>query len=180
MPERDIESIYNDCSRMVYWAAYGITRRESDALDAMQNTFVRAMEHIEQLSGMNDAQLRSWLYRVAVNLCKDNLRKQGRETLTDEAIEPKGGNVFELPEEALDLAEEQARVRAAIDQLPEIYRQTVLLHYFSGCDYRQIARLTGTTEGNVKSRMSRAKQRLYQILQEDTVVMAEGGENHGG
>ncbi len=178
MPGRDIESIYNDCSRMVYWAAYGVARSESDALDAMQNTFLRAMEHMEQLQGMNDAQLRSWLYRVAVNLCKDSLRKQSRETLTDEVIEPKGDNVYELPEAALISAEEKARVRAAIDRLPEIYRQTVLLHHFSGCDYKQIARLTGTTEGNVKSRMSRAKQRLYEILKKDTKKV-EGGENHG-
>lgn len=173
MPARDIESIYNECSRMVYWAAYAITRQESDAMDAMQSTFLRAMAHMDRLQGMNDAQLRSWLYRVAVNLCKDSFRKQSREALTDEALEPKGENVYELPEAAAVSTEEKARVRGAIDQLPDIYRETVLLHYFSGCDYKQIARLTGTTEGNVKSRMSRAKQRLYTILQ-------EGGENHGG
>lgn len=179
MPGRDIESIYKDCSRMVYWAAYAITRQESDAMDAMQNTFLRAMDHLEQLQGMTDAQLRSWLYRVSVNLCKDGLRKQGRLTLTDEPLEPKGDNVYELPEAALISAEERAKVRGAIDQLPEIYRETVLLHHFSGCDYKQIARLTGTTEGNVKSRMSRAKQRLYEILKTD-FSKAEGGENHGG
>lgn len=173
MPGRDIESIYNECSRMVYWAAYSITRRESDALDAMQSTFLRAMKHIDRLQGMNDAQLKSWLYRVAVNLCKDSLRKQSRETLTDEPLEPKGDNVYDLPEAALLSAEEKARVRRAIDHLPDIYRETVLLHHFSGCDYKEIARLTGTTEGNVKSRMSRAKQQLYKILK-------EGGENHGG
>lgn len=173
MPARDIESIYTACSRMVYWAAYGVTRRESDAMDVMQNTFLRAMSHMDQLQAMNDAQLKGWLYRVAVNLCKDAIRKQSRETLTDEAIEPKGDNVYELPEAAAVSAEEKRRVRAAIDELPDIYRQTVLLHYFSGCDYKQIAQLMGTTEGNVKSRMSRAKQRLYSILR-------EGGEDYGG
>ncbi|MEA5060662.1 MAG: RNA polymerase sigma factor [Candidatus Pelethousia sp.] len=173
MPGRDIESIYKDCSRMVYWAAYGITRRESDAMDAMQNTFLRAIAHMEQLARMNDAQLRGWLYRVTVNLCKDSLRKQSRETLTEEPLEPKGENVYDLPEAALVSSEEKALVRHAIDQLPDIYRETVLLHYFSGCDYKQIAQLTGTTEGNVKSRMSRAKRQLYGILK-------KGGENDGG
>lgn len=176
MSARDIESIYTDCSRMVYWAAYSVTRNESDALDTMQNTFLRAMDHLSLLQGMNDAQLRSWLYRVAVNLCKDNLRKQNRVTLMEETPEPQGDNVYELPEAALIAAEEKARVRRAIDQLPDIYRETVLLHHFSGCDYKQIARLTGTTEGNVKSRMSRAKQRLYAILKNQE----EGGENCGG
>ena len=80
MPARDIETIYRTCSRMVYWAAYGVTRRESDAMDAMQNTFLKAMSHMDQLEGMNDAQLKGWLYRVAVNLCKDALRKQRFET----------------------------------------------------------------------------------------------------
>lgn len=173
MPERDIESIYRNCARMVYWAAYGITRRESDAMDAMQNTFLRAMAHMEQLKDMNDAQLKGWLYKVAVNLCRDAARKGSRETLTEDTIEPAGTeNVYEMPEAAAISAEEKARVRAAVDQLPDIYRQTVLLHYFSGCDYKQIAQLMGTTEGNVKSRMSRAKQRLYSILQ-------KGGEDRG-
>lgn len=141
-------------------------------MDAMQNTFLRAMDHMGLLQGMNDAQLKSWLYRVAINLCKDSLRKQSHEALMDETPEPTGDNVYELPEAALITAEEKARVRRAIDQLPDIYREAVLLHHFSGCDYKQIARLTGTTEGNVKSRMSRAKQRLYIILKED------GGESH--
>lgn len=172
MPARDIETIYRTCSRMVYWAAYGVTRRESDAMDAMQNTFLKAMSHMEQLEGMNDAQLKGWLYRVAVNLCKDALRKQRFETPAEEMEEPAVDRVYELPEAAMLSAEEKGQVRAAIDQLPHIYREAVLLHYFSGCDYKQIAQLTGTTEGNVKSRMSRAKQKLYAILK-------EGGEDCG-
>ena len=97
MPARDIETIYRTCSRMVYWAAYGVTRRESDAMDAMQNTFLKAMSHMEQLEGMNDAQLKGWLYRVAVNLCKDALRKQRFETPAEEMTEPAVDSVYELP-----------------------------------------------------------------------------------
>ena len=172
MPSRDIESIYNACSRMVYWAAYSVTRKESDAMDAMQNTFLRAMAHMDQLQQMNDAQLKAWLYRVAVNLCRDALRKQRWEAPAEELPEPSVESAYDLPEAAAVSAAERAQIREAIDRLPDIYRETVLLHYFSGCDYKEIARLMHTTEGNVKSRMSRAKQRLYSILK-------EGGEDCG-
>lgn len=173
MPERDIESIYQAYSRMVYWAAYGACGTQSDALDAMQNTFMRAMAHMEQLQAMNEAQLKGWLYRVAVNLCRDAGRKQRREAPSEEPVAPDTAQTtFDMPEAAAIGKEERSQLRRAIDELPDIYRQTVLLHYFSGFDYKEIARLMGTTEGNVKSRMSRAKQRLYDKLK-------QGGEAHG-
>lgn len=91
---------------------------------------MKAMSHMDQLEGMNDAQLKGWLYRVAVNLCKDALRKQRFETPAEEMTEPAVDSVYELPEAAMLSAEEKGQVRAAIDQLPHIYREAVLLHYF--------------------------------------------------
>ncbi|MDR0840017.1 MAG: RNA polymerase sigma factor [Christensenellaceae bacterium] len=173
MPARDIETIYADCSRMVYWAAYGVTKNEHDAMDAMQNVFLRTMNHLGTLANMNDAQLKGWLYRVTVNICTDALRKRKHEVLTGEDAEVLSESVYDMPEAAAIAGEDKRRVREAIDTLPDIYREAVLLHYFSGCDYKQIAQMTGTTEGNIKSRMSRAKQRLYAVLKK------EGGENDG-
>lgn len=49
MPARDFESIYADYSRMVYWAAYGVLKNESDAMDASQNVFLRVIKHQKSL-----------------------------------------------------------------------------------------------------------------------------------
>ena len=54
----------------------------------------------------------------------------------------------------------------AIETLPDIYRETVVLHYFSGLSYDEIAAYTGVSEGTVKSRMSRAKDKLFSLLKD--------------
>lgn len=150
MPARDFESIYADYSRMVYWAAYGVVKNESDAMDVSQNVFLRVMKHQKKLETMEDAQLKSWLYRVTVNLCLDGKRKLKREVLADE-----------LPETPV----------SDTGALPDVYRETVTLHFFSELRYEEIAKLMGVSEGTVKSRMSRAKERLLALL--------KGGELHG-
>ena len=165
MPARDFESIYADYSRMVYWAAYGVLKNENDAMDASQNVFLRVMKHQKKLETMEDAQLKSWLYRVTVNLCLDGKRKLKREVLADELPEMPVSDVSVLPEAAALDAETREALHRALQELPEIYRETVMLHFF------EIAKLTGVSEGTVKSRMSRAKERLLALL--------KGGAQHG-
>ena len=171
MPSRDFESISADYSRMVYWAAYGVLKNESDAMDASQNVFLRVIKHQKKLETMEDAQLKSWLYRVTVNLCLDGKRKLKREVLADELPEMPVSDVSVLPEAAALDAETREALHRALQELPEIYRETVMLHFFSELRYDEIAKLTGVSEGTVKSRMSRAKERLLALL--------KGGAQHG-
>ncbi len=171
MTARDFESIYADYSRMVYWAAYGVLKNESDAMDVSQNVFLRVLKHIKKLEAMEDAQLKAWLYRVAVNLCLDGKRKSRRESLEEELPEMPDADRAALPEAAALDAEQRAALHRAIDSLPDIYRETVRLHFFSELRYDEIAALTGVSEGTVKSRMSRARERLLALL--------KGGEPYG-
>ena len=147
MTPKSIEAIYRDNCKMVYWAAYSVLKRESDAMDIAQSVFLRAIKNIDKLNTMEDGQVKAWLYRVAVNLCYDAGRRLKRE----------------IPAISRDQRE---RVKRAIDALPDIYRETVMLHYYSGLDYKTIAAMQGSTEGTVKSRIFRAKERLYELLKE--------------
>ena len=171
MPARDFESIYADYSRMVYWAAYGVLKNESDAMDVSQNVFLRVIKQQKKLEAMEDLQLKSWLYRVTVNLCLDGKRKHKREVLADELPETPISDMHALPEAAVLDAEARQTLYAAITALPDIYRETVMLHFFSELRYEEIAQLMGVSEGTVKSRMARAKERLFALL--------KGGEQHG-
>jgi len=165
----DFEAAYAANARMVYWAAYGVVKNESDAMDVSQETFLRALRHEEKLAAMDEGGQRAWLYRVAVNLCYDKKRREKRELVSDEEVFFEQGDTDEavLPEMQALRAEEKALLRRAVEALPEPYRQTVLLHYYSELPYETIASLMGTSEGTVKSRMSRAKQRLYDILRKE-------------
>ncbi len=171
MPARDFESIYADYSRMVYWAAYSVVKNESDAMDVSQNVFLRVMKHQKKLETMEDAQLKSWLYRVTVNLCLDGKRKLKHEVLADELPETPVSDAGALPEAAALDAEARETLSRAVAALPDVYRETVTLHFFSELRYEEIAKLMGVSEGTVKSRMSRAKERLLALL--------KGGELHG-
>lgn len=171
MTVRDLESIYSAYSRMVYWAAYGLLKNEADAMDVCQNVFLRAMKHEKKLATMEEGQLKSWLYKVAVNLCLDGKRKAKHEVLQEELPERQVSDAAELPEAAAVDAETRRRILAAVGSLPDIYRETVMLHFFSELKYDEIAKLTGVSEGTVKSRMARAKERLSALL--------KGGEMHG-
>ena len=149
---------------MVYWAAYGVVKNESDAMDVSQNVFLRVMKHQKKLETMEDAQLKSWLYRVTVNLCLDGKRKLKREVLADELPETPVSDTGALPEAAALDAEARETLSRAVAALPDVYRETVTLHFFSELRYEEIAKLMGVSEGTVKSRMSRAKERLLDLL----------------
>ena len=155
MTPKSIEAIYRDNCKMVYWAAYSVLKRESDAMDIAQSVFLRAIKNIDKLNKMEDGQVKAWLYRVAVNLCYDAGRRLKREIPAEE-----------LPEASAISRDQRERVKRAIDALPDIYRETVILHYYSGLDYKTIAAMQGSTEGTVKSRIFRAKERLYELLKE--------------
>ncbi len=164
LPAWDFDSVYNGFSRMVYWTAYGVLKSESDAMDVSQEVFLRVLRHIKKLDGMGEAQLKSWLYRVTVNLCLDGKRRSKHEVLSDELPDTPVTGEDELPEASAMNAETARLVREAVDSLPDIYRETVVLHYFSGLQYEDIAALQGVSEGTIKSRMSRARARLVDML----------------
>ena len=84
----------------------------------------------------------------------------------EELPEPNTDREYELPEASAISRDQRERVKRAIDALPDIYRETVMLHYYSGLDYKTIAAMQGSTEGTVKSRIFRAKERLYELLKE--------------
>ena len=88
------------------------------------------------------------------------------EIPAEELPEPNTDREYELPEASAISRDQRERVKRAIDALPDIYRETVMLHYYSGLDYKTIAAMQGSTEGTVKSRIFRAKERLYELLKE--------------
>lgn len=98
MTPKSIEAIYRDNCKMVYWAAYSVLKRESDAMDIAQSVFLRAIKNIDKLNTMEDGQVKAWLYRVAVNLCYDAGRRLKREIPAEELPEPNTDREYELPE----------------------------------------------------------------------------------
>ena len=150
-----------------------ILRNEEDANDAVQDAFLSAFKGISQFKGQ--AQLGTWLHRIAVNAALMKLRSQRRKpevSISD--LLPRfheDGHAAEptapwpnAAERALERKETRAFVRSAIDQLPENYRTVLLLRDIEELDTQETARQLSVSEAVVKTRLHRARQALRTLL----------------
>ena len=126
---------------------------EPDAEDVIQEVWIRA---VESLPGFRwEAELRSWLAGIALNLCRGLFRRKHRDwiEIVDEPVDP----VSDRPHERLDL-------ERAMALLPDGYRAVLVLHDVEGYKHAEIARMLGTTEGTSKSQLFRARRTMRSLL----------------
>lgn len=154
---------------------YGYLRRyvgdDDLADDVFQNTFVQVFLKIQQYEPGRPA--RPWLYAIATNQAIDALRRKNRraDRRADAVVgaddDGEARPLFELipaadpgPADHADRAEQREQVRAAVARLPDILRQVVLLAYFQGMKYKDVADALGIPVGTVKSRLHAALVKL--------------------
>jgi len=132
-----------------------------DAEEVAQEVFLQAYLQLDGFRG--DSALSSWLYRIAWNRAADRRRlarfRHPHVAQDFGAASPDAGPLAGV----LD-RERFARVQAAVETLPEVYRTLVRLHYWLGCPLVEIQEITGIPEGTVKSYLARARKRLERSL----------------
>jgi RNA polymerase sigma-70 factor (ECF subfamily) len=146
----------------LFGLALRMTGNRTDALDATQDAFVAAFRRARSFRG--DAAFGTWLYRIAINATQDVLRKRSRNIVaeTDEEDAPGAPRATQRVEDAVVARVDIAR---ALAELPEEYREAVVMHDLGGVPYEEIAQLTGVPMGTVKSRISRGRRRLAELLE---------------
>ena len=158
--------------RPIYALAYRTIGREEDARDIVQDTFLRAYRALPGFKGQ--AKFSSWLYRIALNLCRDWVRKQRR---TPTVSVPEGVELCDLaseqgPVESIeDLVARREMSRAvaqAMTHLPEEQRTAIILKEYHGLTFQEIADLQGCP-------LSTVKTRLYQGLSVLRRALEQGG-----
>ena len=164
MPERDFDSIYKDYSRLVYWAAYRVLSDKEQTEDVTQNVFITVLKNMPNISALSDAQLKGWLYRVAVNAAVDAKRRTGREVLSDEPVGAEVADNAAPPEEQVLKSMLHAAVREELERMEEAYREPLMMFYYSEMSVKEIAETLEISEGTVKSRMSRGRKILARHL----------------
>lgn len=136
------------------------------AEDVTQDVFIRLQASLPGFRG--DAELGTWLYRVTLNLCRDQFRRRRHRTVD---VDDEGATtrpqlrVVEHPDDAVDVERARSAVRAAIDRLPEDQKEAVMLRFLSDLSYREIARITAVPLGTVASRVFRALKRLGEDIE---------------
>ncbi len=152
---------------------YNLAPDWQDRADLAQEVWLRVYRKIKLLQ--NPAKFKSWLSRITTNLFYDQLKKKKRFANPLSLDAPIITNEDELkwevksnitsPEENLTTTEFYETLQKAIADLPETFRTTIVLREIQGLSYEEIAEITGTSLGTVKSRIARARNKLQLLLQ---------------
>lgn len=165
-------ALIEPCERAIYFLLLSLLRNEAEAEDAAQDTAIKVYLNLKSFRG--DSQFRTWVLSIARNEGLGRLRKAGsrREDSLDAETDEQTGDYTpailtswrEVPSAALEQKELGALLRQAIDGLPEIYRNVVLLRDIEEMDVRETAAALGVSEGAVKVRLHRARALLQRSL----------------
>jgi RNA polymerase sigma-70 factor (ECF subfamily) len=153
----------------LYATALRLTRNRSDAEDLVQDTFVKAFRFADRYQrGTN---LKAWLYTILHNTWRNRVRDASRETVdvdsdrVEQAASLPGGPVaLETPERILLREALDADLQAALDGLPDAFRQAVWLRDVEEFSYAEMAEMLGVPIGTVMSRISRGRRLLFERL----------------
>ncbi len=161
------EDLILQYEKLVYNVALRMMNHTEDAYDISQEVFIKAYRYIKNFD--ERSAFSTWIYRIAVNTCIDEMRKRkGKETqsIDKELQDDEGSWKQELvdgdatPEEALVEREDKSEIMQALDTLSEEHKTVVVLRDIRGLSYDEIADITETSLGTVKSRLSRGRKQL--------------------
>lgn len=163
-----LDALFHRYRALAYRVAYRLLGNEADALDAVQDGFIKALTRLHSFQGRST--FKTWLLRVISNAALDLGRQRGRretvrldaKTFGDgEASEP---HVHPDPAEGLDRADLRRLLDEALATLSTAQRHTFVLHAEAGLSYREVAETLGISIGTVMSRIFYARQKLRAFL----------------
>lgn len=149
----------------LYVYLFGLLHDEQTSLDIVQETFINAVRHIERLQ--NDAKFGSWLFSIAHQKCIQQWRKQKWEERFDDDDFADWPADDDNPRDWLIRKEREEEFMDWLSQLPPPQRSVLLLHFMEEFSLDEIAGITGTSPGTVKSRIHYAKRALRKLIEED-------------
>ena len=164
------KALFERLARRHYAGVYNylcwMSRNTALAEDLTQETFVQIWRHLPEVR--SEKAVRVWVYRVARNTCLQHRRRAGLDTvsLEDCAGSEPAGPLEAQPELRVEQGELRRLVQAAVEELPDAYREVIVLHNLEGLSLAQVGDVLHVPVGTVKSRRARAFRMLRKLLQE--------------
>ncbi|MDD3149908.1 MAG: sigma-70 family RNA polymerase sigma factor [Candidatus Gastranaerophilales bacterium] len=170
-----LEELLRRHEKIIYSTLYHLDPKREDIADLVQEVLVKVAKNVKKIR--NPKTFKYWLNQIIMNLFYDELRKKTRKIQTismDTAFVnkledeiPQGFDVEDMakkPHEEILGGELDEIIKKGIDELPEQFRIVTVLRELQGLSYEEIAQLTGTNIGTVKSRLARARAKLQEII----------------
>jgi RNA polymerase sigma-70 factor (ECF subfamily) len=154
----------------IFARAFSMMRNEEEAVDLSQEAWVKGWQRLKQFQG--DSSFLTWMTRIVINLCLDQLRKQKRHRAESiELMEEESGGVERQmpvvevnPTAGLERTELRQRIDKAMAQLSVEHRTVLILHQFEELEYKEIAKRMQCSIGTVMSRLFYARRRMANLL----------------
>jgi RNA polymerase sigma-70 factor, ECF subfamily len=154
----------------IYARAFSMMRSEEDAIDLSQEAWVKGWQRLKQFQ--RESSFVTWMTRIVINLCLDQLRKQKRhraesiELLDEESggVERQMPIVTVNPTAGLERRELRQRIDKALGQLSHEHRTVLILHEFEELEYKEIAKRMECSIGTVMSRLFYARRKMANLM----------------
>ncbi len=162
-----LKEIFNEYHKRVYRIAYGVLRQREDALDVVQEVFIKLFRSIKNFKGKSA--FYTYLYRLAMNTAIDQSRRAKKAAFL--SLDEEGGyqpsdRDEKRPDHILARKEMEGKVRWAIDQLPQDQKTTLIYREIEELSYQEIAGAMGCSVGTVMSRLHYGRKKLQDLLKD--------------
>ncbi|GHU06885.1 RNA polymerase subunit sigma-24 [Spirochaetia bacterium] len=168
----EFRKLYDSVFPILFRVAYRIAGSEEAAEDMCQEAFFRLYE--KNMVFPNPEEAKYWLIRVVKNASLNYAKRKDRERKAYQKAFREITQYEENSEKQLLRAEEQNEVKKALEKLPENLRMVLILKEYGELNYKEIGRALGISEGNVKVRVFRARERLSALLKNEGSITKDG------
>ncbi len=175
--EDAFRALFERYHRRAYSLALGVVRNRDDALDVVQEGFIKAHRHIDKFEGSSS--FYTWLYRIVMNLAIDHIRRTKRarnvewndalghadsDSVGDENLLPRV--LDENPGKSLARKEMREHIGTALDELSVNHRAVLVMRELEGLSYEEMAQAMGCSKGTIMSRLFHARRNMQRRLLE--------------
>lgn len=172
-----LKEIFDKYHKKVYRIAYGVVRQREEALDIVQEVFIKLFRSIKNFKGRS--RFYTYLYRMAMNTAIDHARKVGKQffsSLDEEGSFEPSDKVEKGPEKMLLQKELEGRVALAMDKLPPEQKAALIFRDVEGLSYREMSEAMGCSIGTVMSRLHYGRRKVQELLKDYVDSDGQSGE----
>ncbi len=167
--EADFKKIYDATMQVLFKVAFRVVGDEEAAEDLVHDSLIKMHEKNLEFPSIDDAKF--WLIRVVKNASLNYAKRKGRERRAYEKALHEDRRQVDSGETEYLKTDAQKRVLAALEKLPPNLKMVLVLREYAELNYKEIGRVLGITEGNVKVRVFRAREQLSKIIGEEDVYL---------
>ncbi len=173
-----LKEIFDKYHKKVYRIAYGVVRHREEALDIVQEVFIKLFRSIKNFKGKSH--FYTYLYRMVMNTAIDHARKTGKQfisSLDEEGSFEPSDELEKGPERILLQKELEERVKGAMEKLPAEQRAALIFRDVEGLSYQEMAEAMGCSIGTVMSRLHYGRKRIQELLKDYVEIHGQRHSN---